>query len=55
MNKNSGNDEAKLMFISQSDKGRERKVREEEASMLGDKETNKNCETTHRLTNGTKP
>lgn len=55
MNKNSGNDTARLMVMSQSDKGRERKVREAEASTLGEKETNKKCETTHRLTNRTKP
>lgn len=41
MNKNSGNDKARLMFMSQSDKGGERKVREAEASTLGENERNK--------------
>lgn len=55
MNKNSRNDKARRMFRSQSDKGRQRKVREAEASTLAEKETNKKCETTHRLTNRSKP
>lgn len=55
MNKNSGNDTARLMFMSQSDTGRERKVSKAEASTLGENETNKKCETTHRLTNRSKP
>lgn len=55
MNKNSGNDKARLMFMSQSDKGGERKVREAEASTLGENERNKKWETTHRLTNRSEP